>query len=174
LRDRLRPFPQGAGSNGRCLADQQAARGRGEAFDDEAAREKYFPDLEDLNFDDGGRFFMPEDIKGMMGIGETALFVGTGRHIQIWAPEKYLEYKGRSRRVVYAVEQYPARARQGRGQMSASTASPALTATAAPHIPVLLDEVLDGAGDPRRARPMSTAPMARAAIPARWRRRARM
>lgn len=87
-------------------ADQQAARARGEAFDDEAAREKFFPDLEDLNFDDGGRFFMPEDIKGMMGIGEVALFVGTGRHIQIWAPEKYLEYKGRSRRVVYAVEQF--------------------------------------------------------------------
>jgi MraZ protein len=91
---------------GQVLADQQAARGRGETFDDEAAREKYFPDLEDLNFDDGGRFFMPDDIKGMMGIGETALFVGTGRHIQIWAPEKYLEYKGRSRRVIYAVEQF--------------------------------------------------------------------
>ena len=98
------------------LADQQAARERGEAFDDEAAREKYFPDLEDLNFDDGGRFFMPEDIKGMMGIGETALFVGTGRHIQIWAPEKYLEYKGRSRRVVYAVEQYLAAPAKGAGK----------------------------------------------------------
>ena len=88
------------------LADQQAARERGEAFDDEAAREKYFPDLEDLNFDDGGRFFMPDDIKSMMGFGESVLFVGTGRHIQIWAPEKYRAYQGRSRRVLHAVEQF--------------------------------------------------------------------
>lgn len=88
------------------LADAQAARERGEAFDDEAAREKYFPDLEDLNFDDGGRFFMPDDIKAMMGIRDAVLFVGTGRHIQMWAPEKYRDYKGRSRRVLHAVEQF--------------------------------------------------------------------
>lgn len=98
------------------LEEQRSARSRGEAFDDEAAREKLFPDLEDLNFDDGGRFFLPDDIRGMMGIGDVALFVGTGRNIQIWAPEKYLEYKGRSRRVVYAVEQFLAGNGAGKGK----------------------------------------------------------
>tara|TARA_B110001454_G_C12703314_1_gene427503 strand:- start:1022 stop:1519 length:498 start_codon:yes stop_codon:yes gene_type:complete len=98
------------------LADQQAARGRGEPFDVEATRSHYFPGLDELNFDDGGRFFMPDDIKDMLGFGDAIVFVGNGRNIQMWAPQKYLEYPHRNRRVVYAVEKFLAEQAAGAGK----------------------------------------------------------
>lgn len=87
-------------------ADQSAARERGEEFDAEAAREKHFADLEDLNFDDGGRFFMPDDIKQMMGITDAIVFVGLGVHIQMWDPRTLLESGRGTRRVRNMVEQF--------------------------------------------------------------------
>ena len=91
---------------------QRAARERGEPFDAEVEREKYFADLEDLNFDDGGRFFMPDDIKQMMGITDAVVFVGIGGNKQMWDPQTLLASEGRSRRVRNTVEQFLA----GRGK----------------------------------------------------------
>lgn len=98
------------------LAEQRSARERGEDFDAEAAREKHFADLEDLNFDDGGRFFMPEDIKQMMGITDAIVFVGLGVHIQMWDPKALLASEGRSRRVRNMVEQFLAERGKGGGK----------------------------------------------------------
>lgn len=88
------------------VEEQRAARERGERYDAEAAREERFADLEDLNFDDGGRFFVPPDIKEMMGITDALVFIGIGRHIQMWNPHTLLASEGRSRRVRNAVEQF--------------------------------------------------------------------
>ncbi len=95
---------------------ERAARERGEGFDGEAEREARFADLEDLNFDDGGRFFMPADIRDMMGIGDTVVFVGIGRHIQMWDPRALLASEGRSARVRHAVEKFMAEREQGAGK----------------------------------------------------------
>lgn len=95
---------------------QRAARERGEVFDAEAERERHFADLEDLNFDDGGRFFLPDDIRQMLGIGDTVVFVGIGVHIQLWDPEVLLKSDGRSRRVRHSVEQFLAGRGAGAGK----------------------------------------------------------
>lgn len=85
---------------------ERSAREKGVAFDAEAEREARFADLEDLNFDSGGRFFMPPDIKDMMGITDAIVFVGASRHIQMWDPETLLKSEGRSPRVRHAVEKF--------------------------------------------------------------------
>lgn len=87
---------------------ERSAREKGAAFDAEAEREARFADLEDLNFDDGGRFFMPQDIKDMLGISDVVVFVGAGRHIQMWDPTALLASEGRSPRVRHAVERFMA------------------------------------------------------------------
>lgn len=95
---------------------ERVAREKGTEFDAEAEREARFADLEDLNFDDGGRFFMPPDIKDMMGITDCIVFVGTSRHIQMWNPEKLLASEGRSPRVRHAVEKFMAERKAGGGK----------------------------------------------------------
>lgn len=74
------------------VKDAEAARARGDDYDADAAREIAFSSLEELNFDDGGRFFPPADIKEYCGIDDAIMFLGVGRFIQIWKPEAYLDY----------------------------------------------------------------------------------
>lgn len=95
---------------------ERAAREKGADFDAEAEREARFADMEDLNFDDGGRFFMPPDIKDMMGITDTVVFVGASRHIQMWDPQALLASEGRSPRVRHAVERFLAERAAGGGK----------------------------------------------------------
>ena len=85
---------------------ERSAREKGADFDAEAEREARFADLEDLNFDDGGRFFIPQDIKDMLGITDAVVFVGASRHIQMWDPRALLASEGRSPRVRHAVERF--------------------------------------------------------------------
>lgn len=92
---------------------ERLAREKGQAFDAEAEREARFADMEDLNFDDGGRFFMPPDIRDMMGIGDAVVFVGASRHIQMWDPKTLLASEGRSPRVRLAVEKFLAEREAG-------------------------------------------------------------
>ena len=92
---------------------ERSARENGTAFDAEAEREARFADLEDLNFDSGGRFFMPPDIKEMMGITDTIVFVGASRHIQMWDPQTLLDSEGRSPRVRHAVQKFLADGKAG-------------------------------------------------------------
>jgi len=95
---------------------ERSAREKGAAFNAEAEREARFADLEDLNVDDGGRFVVPGDIKDMMGITDTIVFVGTSRHIQMWNPEALLASEGRSPRVRHAVEKFLAERKAGAGK----------------------------------------------------------
>lgn len=74
------------------VKNAEAARNRGDAYDADTARELAFSSLEELNFDDGGRFFPPADIKDYCGIDDAIMFLGVGRFIQMWKPEAYLDY----------------------------------------------------------------------------------
>ncbi len=73
----------------------RAALTRGDEYDADAERERLFAPMDDVNFDDGGRFSLSEGIKDVTGITDIAFFVGVSRHIQIWSPEHYLASEGR-------------------------------------------------------------------------------
>lgn len=66
-----------------------AAMNRGDDYDEDAEREKLFPLMDDINFDDGGRFFLPDDLKRASGITDAIFFVGVSRYIQMWNPASY-------------------------------------------------------------------------------------
>jgi MraZ protein len=63
------------------------ARAAGRPFNADLEREQRLGTIEDVNFDDGGRFFLHPDIKEECGITDTAFFYGVGRYFQIWKPE---------------------------------------------------------------------------------------
>ena len=88
------------------LEMERTARERGLPFDGDAEREARFADLEDLNFDDGGRFFLPADIKALIGIDDVIVFSGVSRYIQMWEPAKLLASEGRSPRLRAKVEAF--------------------------------------------------------------------
>ncbi|MBB6123591.1 division/cell wall cluster transcriptional repressor MraZ [Sphingobium subterraneum] len=85
---------------------ERAARDNGVAFDGDAERERRFADVEDLNFDDGGRFFLPADIKRLIGIEDVIVFSGVSRYIQMWEPKTLLASDGRSPRLRAKVEAF--------------------------------------------------------------------
>ncbi|MCB2014389.1 MAG: division/cell wall cluster transcriptional repressor MraZ [Sphingobium sp.] len=93
---------------------ERAALEKGVAFNAEAERETRFADLEDLNFDSGGRFFMPADIRDMMNIDDAVVFVGASRHIQMWSPETFLASDGRTPRARHTVEKFLAERKAGK------------------------------------------------------------
>lgn len=92
------------------------ARERGEPFDMEGEMARRLADMEQLNFDEGGRFFLPEDIKEILGLGSATVFVGTGMHIQLWDPRALLESGTATPRVRYNVEKFLAGDGKARGK----------------------------------------------------------
>lgn len=76
-------------------AKAEAAMKNSVFFDDDAAREQAFASIEEVNFDDGGRFFLPPGIKQFCGIGDAILFVGVSRYLQLWDPARYDASEGR-------------------------------------------------------------------------------
>ncbi len=79
---------------------------RGEDFDADGAREAAFSSMEEANFDDGGRFFLPTDIKDFCEIEDVILFVGVSRYIQMWNPATYLKSEGRPELVKAKVRKF--------------------------------------------------------------------
>ena len=67
----------------------------GRDFDADVERENRLGTIEDVNFDDGGRFFLHPDIKEEAGITDAIFFYGVGRYFQIWKPEAVVESAGR-------------------------------------------------------------------------------
>jgi MraZ protein len=74
------------------VKDAESARARGESYDADAARELAFSSMEEVNFDDGGRFFLPADVREYCDIDDAILFLGVGRYVQMWKPSAYLDY----------------------------------------------------------------------------------
>jgi MraZ protein len=95
---------------------ERTAREQGRDFDGDAERERRFADVEDLNFDDGGRFFLPADIKRLIGIDDVVVFSGVSRYIQMWEPETLLASEGRSPRLRAKVEAFLEERKTGAGQ----------------------------------------------------------
>lgn len=71
-----------------------AAEARGEAYDAEAAYFTRLAQVEDVNCDDAGRFFLPRSVRDHSGIDEVAMFSGLGKYLQVWKPERILEKDG--------------------------------------------------------------------------------
>lgn len=42
-----------------------------------------------LNFDDGGRIIIPENLMGVAGITDTVLFAGQGEYFTLWNPARF-------------------------------------------------------------------------------------
>lgn len=70
---------------------EREARVAGRPFNADLEYEKRLGMIEDVNFDDGGRFFLHPDIKEEAGITDAAFFYGIGRYFQIWKPEALVE-----------------------------------------------------------------------------------
>lgn len=73
----------------------RSALARGAEFDADAEREKLFPLMDEVTFDDGGRFVLSPDVREEGGITDAIFFVGVSRYIQLWSPERYLVSEGR-------------------------------------------------------------------------------
>lgn len=98
------------------LEQARIARERGDPFDVEAELGRRLTDMEHLNFDDGGRFFLPDDIKEILGLGSAVVFAGVGMHIQIWDPQALLDSGTATTRVRYNVEKFLADGGKGTGK----------------------------------------------------------
>ncbi len=70
---------------------ERQAYDAGRDFNADLERENRLGTIEDVNFDDGGRFFLHPDIKEEAGITDAVFFYGVGRYFQIWKPEALVE-----------------------------------------------------------------------------------
>ena len=68
-----------------------AAEARGQPYDAEAAYFTRLAQVEDVNCDDAGRFFLPRSVRDHSGIDDVAMFSGLGKYLQVWKPERILE-----------------------------------------------------------------------------------
>jgi MraZ protein len=76
--------------------DNPCATGFGEShYNADLELERRLGTIEEVNFDDGGRFAMHPDIKDEYGIADAVFFYGVGRYIQIWKPETLVDSKDR-------------------------------------------------------------------------------
>lgn len=73
------------------LEQERVARDKGQPFDLAQEMRRRLTDVEDLNFDDGGRFFVPDDIKEIQGFERAIVFAGVGIHIELWDPKTLLD-----------------------------------------------------------------------------------
>jgi len=74
----------------KIVEEERAALHNGRPFNADAARETFFPLIEVATFDDGGRFFLSDDLKEECGITDAVYFIGNGRTIQLWDPARYV------------------------------------------------------------------------------------
>ena len=70
---------------------ERLAREANRPFNGDLERENRLGTIEDVNFDDGGRFFLHPDIKEEAGITDAVFFYGVGRYFQVWKPEALVE-----------------------------------------------------------------------------------
>lgn len=66
--------------------EEERATALGRDYDRDDAWQRKFSIIEDVVFDDGGRFSLPFHIRAMGGIEDMIFFTGAGRHFQMWNP----------------------------------------------------------------------------------------
>lgn len=80
----------------RDAEDQELqARAAGRVFNADPLNEVQLGAIELVNFDEGGRFFMPADFKEEYGFTDAVFFYGVGRYFQMWKPETLVDSKER-------------------------------------------------------------------------------
>jgi MraZ protein len=62
----------------------------GRDYDRDAAMMRAFAMVEDVGFDEGGRFFLPLVLRLYAKIGDKVMLVAMGRQITLWHPETLL------------------------------------------------------------------------------------
>jgi len=59
---------------------------------DRDALQALFSQVSQVGTDSEGRIILPEALTAHAGLGETAIFVGTGHKFEIWEPGRYAEH----------------------------------------------------------------------------------
>ena len=80
---------------------------------------------------------LPDHLRQLGNIGDALFFQGGGRQFTIWNPAELMEMGDEWEAAKAACAQFAGR---GQGQVTAATTAP--VTPGAPHIPVLLDEVI--------------------------------
>lgn len=71
------------------------ARAQGRDYNADLELERRLGTIEEVNFDEGGRFAMHPDIKDEYGITDAVFFYGVGRYMQLWRPETLVDSQDR-------------------------------------------------------------------------------
>ena len=74
--------------------EEQLALARGESYSRAAAMQRKFGLLEDVPFDDGGRFFISPFLKKLCGIDDIVFINGSGDYFELWNPHVLIETDG--------------------------------------------------------------------------------
>ncbi|MBT2188010.1 hypothetical protein [Sphingobium nicotianae] len=72
-------------------AKAQAARARGEDFDQDMHDMAFFVGIDEVNLDGAGRFAIPREVRESAGISDAIFFTGANRVIQLWDPQRFLD-----------------------------------------------------------------------------------
>jgi MraZ protein len=74
--------------------EEQVALARGESYSRAAAMQRKFGLLEDVPFDDGGRFFLSPFLKKLCGIDDVVFINGSGDYFELWNPHVIMATDG--------------------------------------------------------------------------------
>lgn len=74
----------------KIAARERVAIERGDDFDAVGERMRSFGDVEVVNFDDAGRFFLPTPFRKRLKIDDALVFFGASTELQIWEPHTLL------------------------------------------------------------------------------------
>lgn len=74
--------------------EEQLAPTRGEGYNRAAAMQRKFGLLEDVPFDDGGRFFISPFLKKLCSIDDIVFINGSGDYFELWNPQVLLATDG--------------------------------------------------------------------------------
>ena len=96
-----------------CEKERNALE-KGLEYDGFAERELLFSGVEEVNFDDGGRFSLPADVKKLLNLGDALVVAGIGRQINFWDPAAFLASDGRNRLLRARVEEFMAEKGKGK------------------------------------------------------------
>lgn len=66
------------------------ARAQGQPFNKHQRAAQLTGSVQNVVFDDGGRFALPDPLKRMMGIENSLFFVGALWTFEIWSPERFV------------------------------------------------------------------------------------
>lgn len=78
----------------RLERDYERARDAGEAIDRSDDGLHNFANVDEVAFDESGRFILPQFVRDTAGLDDLAFFAGSGDTFQIWNPQRLMEAEG--------------------------------------------------------------------------------